>query len=245
MIKIIKAKNYDEMSHRAANVMAAQITLKNDSVLGLATGSTPIGMYQELIRRYEAGDLDFSQVRSVNLDEYVGLGREHDQSYFYFMNEQLFQHVNIDKAQTFLPDGTNPDAEAECRRYHDVIMSMGGVDMQLLGIGGNGHIGFNEPAEAFAPCTHCVKLAESTIRANARFFASEDDVPRHAISMGIGEIMAAKKILILASGKAKAEAVKGMVAGPVTPQMPASILQFHPDVTLVADEEALSLLTDC
>ena len=222
--------------------MGAQITLKNDSVLGLATGSTPVGMYQELIRRHEAGELDFSRVRSVNLDEYVGLERTHDQSYFYFMNDNLFKHVNIDPAQTFLPDGTNKDTEAECRRYHEVILGMGGVDMQLLGIGGNGHIGFNEPADAFAARTHCVKLAESTIQANARFFASEDDVPRYALSMGIGEIMAAKKILILASGKAKAEAVRGMVAGPVNPQMPASILQFHPDVTLVADAEALSLL---
>lgn len=242
MITIIRTKNYDEMSRRAANIMAAQITLKNDSVLGLATGSTPVGMYQELIRRCEAGDLDFSRVRSVNLDEYVGLERTHDQSYYYFMNNNLFKHVNIDPAQTFLPDGTCKDTEAECRRYHDVILGMGGVDIQLLGIGGNGHIGFNEPAEAFAARTHCVQLAESTIKANARFFASESDVPRFALSMGIGEIMVAKKILILASGKAKAEAVKGMVAGPVSPQMPASILQFHPDVTLVADEEALSLL---
>lgn len=242
MITVIKTKNYEEMSRRAAAIMAAQITLKNDSVLGLATGSTPVGMYQELIRRHEAGELDFSRVRSVNLDEYVGLERTHDQSYFYFMNDNLFKHVNIDPAQTFLPDGTNKDTEAECRRYHEVILGMGGVDMQLLGIGGNGHIGFNEPADAFAARTHCVKLAESTIQANARFFASEDDVPRYALSMGIGEIMAAKKILILASGKAKAEAVRGMVAGPVSPQMPASILQFHPDVTLVADAEALSLL---
>lgn len=242
MIKIIQTKNYDEMSRRAASIMAAQITLKSDSVLGLATGSTPVGMYRELIRRYEAGELDFSQIRSVNLDEYVGLSRDHDQSYFYFMNDNLFRHVNIDRAQTFLPDGTNPDMEGECRRYHEIILSMGGIDMQLLGIGGNGHIGFNEPADSFAPGTHCVKLAESTIQANSRFFASEKDVPRYAISMGIGEIMTAKKILILASGATKAEAVKGMVAGPVTPRMPASILQFHPDVTLVADEEALSLL---
>lgn len=242
MIKIIQTANYDEMSRRAAAIMAAQITLKSNSVLGLATGSTPVGMYRELIRRYEAGELDFSQVRSVNLDEYAGLDREHDQSYFYFMNQNLFSHVNIDRTQTFLPDGSNPDTEAECRRYHEVIMSMGGVDMQLLGIGGNGHIGFNEPADSFAPRTHCVQLAESTIQANSRFFASEKEVPRRAISMGIGEIMAAGKILILASGAAKAEAVKGMVAGPVTPRMPASILQFHPDVTLVADDEALRLL---
>lgn len=242
MIKILRAKDYDEMSRKAANVMAAQITLKNNSVLGLATGSTPVGMYRELVKRYEMGDLDFSNVRSVNLDEYAGLAKEHDQSYYYFMNDHFFQHVNIDTTQTFLPDGTNEDTEAECRRYHALIESMGGVDMQLLGIGGNGHIGFNEPSDAFAICTHCVKLAESTIKANARFFDSEDDVPRYAFSMGIGEIMAAKRILILASGTAKAEAVKGMLTAPVSPRMPASILKFHHDVTLVADEEALSLV---
>ena len=228
MIQIIRTKDYEEMSRKAANIIAAQITLKKNSVLGLATGSTPVGLYRCLVEGYEKGDLDFSQVRSVNLDEYQGLPREHDQSYFYFMNDNLFKHVNIDTAETYLPDGTNMDAEGECRRYHEVIAGMGGVDLQLLGIGNNGHIGFNEPDDYFPENTHCVKLTDSTIQANARFFA--------------GEIMAARRILILASGKAKAPIIKEMLTGPVRPQVPASILRFHKRVTLVADEEAMSLV---
>ena len=242
MLQVICAKDYEDMSRKTANIIAAQLILKKDSVLGLATGSTPVGMYRHLVEKYNQGDLDFSQVRSVNLDEYQGLNKEHDQSYYYFMNENLFKHVNIPEGATNLPDGTNADIEGECRRYHDVIMSMGGVDLQLLGIGNNGHIGFNEPSDHFEERVHCVELAESTIQANARFFASDADVPRRAFSMGIGEIMAAKKVLIMASGKAKAEAVKAMLTGPVTSQVPASILKFHPDVVLVADEEAMSLL---
>ena len=230
------------MSRKAAAVIAAQIIAKEDSVLGLATGSTPEGLYACLAKACKNGDLDFSKVRTVNLDEYQGLDKEHDQSYYYFMNHHLFQHVNIDKNETNLPDGTNMDSAAECARYHGVIESMGGIDLQLLGIGNNGHIGFNEPADAFADHCHCVELTESTIQANSRFFASVDDVPRYAYTMGIGEIMAAKKILIVASGKAKAPIIKEMLQGPVTPQVPASILQFHPNVVLVADEEALSLL---
>jgi glucosamine-6-phosphate deaminase len=242
MIQIIRTKDYEEMSRKAANIIAAQITLKKNSVLGLATGSTPVGLYRCLVEGYNKGDLDFSQVRSVNLDEYQGLSREHDQSYFYFMNDNLFKHVNIDTAETYLPDGTNMDAEGECSRYHEVIASMGGVDLQLLGIGNNGHIGFNEPDDYFPENTHCVRLTDSTIQANARFFASEAEVPRYAYTMGIGEIMAARRILILASGKAKAPIIKEMLTGPVRPQVPASILRFHKKVTLVADEEALSLL---
>lgn len=242
MIKVIRTRDYDDMSRKAANVIAAQVIAKSDSVLGLATGSTPIGLYRNLIQGYENGDLDFSQVRSVNLDEYQGLDREHDQSYYYFMNENLFKHININRDETYLPDGTNMDAEAECQRYHDVIMSMGGVDLQLLGIGNNGHIGFNEPCEDFPAQVHCVELTDSTIDANSRFFATRDDVPRYAYTMGIGEIMAAKKILIVASGKAKAPIIKEMLYGPVTPHVPASILRFHPDVVLVADEDALSLV---
>ncbi|MCI8401537.1 MAG: glucosamine-6-phosphate deaminase [Lachnospiraceae bacterium] len=242
MLKVIRTKNYDDMSRKAANIIAAQVILKSDSVLGLATGSTPVGLYRELIRGYENGDLDFSHVRTVNLDEYQGLPREHDQSYYYFMNENLFKHININLDQTHLPDGTNMDAEGECGRYHELIESMGGIDLQLLGIGNNGHIGFNEPADAFADHTHCIRLTESTIKANARFFASEADVPRYAYTMGIGEIMTAKKILIVASGKAKAPIIREMLNGPVTPQVPASVLRFHKDVVLVADEEALSLV---
>ena len=242
MIKVIRAKDYEEMSRKAAAVMAAQIISKEDTVLGLATGSTPEGLYANLVKAYQAGNLDFSKVRTVNLDEYQGLPREHDQSYYYFMNYHLFQHVNMAADANNLPNGMNEDIQAECERYHGVIESMGGVDMQLLGIGGNGHIGFNEPSDHFEQKTHCVALAEDTINANSRFFASEDEVPRRAFSMGIGEIMAAKKILMVANGKGKAQAVKDMLTGPVTPQVPASILQFHPDVVLVADEDALSLL---
>ena len=242
MLKVIRTRDYDDMSRKAANVISAQVILKPDSVLGLATGSTPLGIYRTLIGWYQKGDLDFAKVRSVNLDEYRGLPREHDQSYYYFMNENFFKHINIDREQTHLPNGMNMDAEGECARYHQVIESMGGVDLQLLGIGNNGHIGFNEPAEDFAERVHCVELTESTIKANARFFASEADVPRYAYTMGIGEIMSAKRVLIVASGKAKAPILRELIHGPVTPHVPASILKFHPDATLIADEDALSLV---
>ena len=242
MLKVIWTRDYDDMSRKAANVISAQVILKPDSVLGLATGSTPLGIYKTLIGWYQKGDLDFAQVRSVNLDEYQGLPKEHDQSYYYFMNENFFKHINIDRSQTYLPDGMNMDAEGECARYHQVLMGMGGIDLQLLGIGNNGHIGFNEPAEDFADQTHCVKLTESTIKANSRFFASEAEVPRYAYTMGIGEIMSASRILIVASGKAKAPIIRELLHGPVTPHVPASILKFHHDATLIADEDALSLV---
>ena len=196
-MRIIEAKNYEDMSKKAAEIIAAQILLKPDAVLGLATGSTPVGTYQNLIKKYEAGELDFSQVSSVNLDEYKGLSGEHDQSYRYFMNENLFNHVNIDKSRTAVPNGLEEDPAKACADYDAVIAAAGGVDLQLLGIGGNGHIGFNEPAEEFKVGTHCVKLTESTIEANARFFASIDDVPKYAYTMGIGNIMAAKTVLLL------------------------------------------------
>lgn len=239
-MRIIKAKDYKEMSRKAANIIAAQVVTKPDSVLGLATGSTPIGMYQELIAGYQNGDLDFSQVRSVNLDEYRGLPREHDQSYYYFMYENLFKHINIDLNNTNVPNGMELDSDKECQRYNDVIESMGGVDIQVLGLGHNGHIGFNEPADSFAKRTHCVDLTESTIEANKRFFASADDVPRQAYTMGIQTIMKAKKILLIVSGADKAAILKASLCGDVTPQVPASILQFHNDVVVVADEAALS-----
>lgn len=239
-MRIIKAKDYKEMSRKAANIIGAQVVTKPDSVLGLATGSTPIGMYQELIAGYQNGDLDFSQVRSVNLDEYRGLPREHDQSYYYFMYENLFKHINIDLNNTNVPNGMELDSDKECQRYNDVIESMGGVDIQVLGLGHNGHIGFNEPADSFAKLTHCVDLTESTIEANKRFFASADDVPRQAYTMGIQTIMKAKKILLIVSGADKAAILKASLCGDVTPQVPASILQFHNDVVVVADEAALS-----
>lgn len=240
MIKIYEAKDYQEMSRKAANILSAQIILKPDCVLGLATGSTPIGTYDQLVEWYEKGDLDFSKVKSVNLDEYKGLEKTNDQSYYYFMHKHLFDRVNIDPANTNVPDGMETDTEKECQRYEDLIDLLGGVDIQLLGIGRNGHIGFNEPDSAFAQKTHCVNLAESTIDANKRFFASADEVPRQAYSMGIGTIMRAKKILLLASGEDKADAVAKAFFGPVTPEVPASILQFHSDVVVIGDTLALS-----
>ena len=239
-MKFFKMKDYDQMSRKAASIMAAQIIAKPDSVLGLATGSTPIGMYKELIKGYEAGDLDFSQIKSVNLDEYVGLEPTHDQSYRYFMQTNLFDHVNIDVANTNVPQGLAEDPVAECERYNQVMRDMGGVDIQVLGMGHNGHIGFNEPDDHFPLETHVVDLQESTINANARFFASADDVPKQAMTMGIRNIMNARKILVVVSGEDKAEIVKKAFTGPVTPYVPASILQLHPDVIVVGDEAAFS-----
>ena len=239
-MRIIATKDYNDMSKKAANILSAQVIMKPDCVLGLATGSTPIGTYEKLVEWYEKGDLDFSQVTSVNLDEYKGQDRKNDQSYYYFMHEHLFNHVNIKEENTNVPDGTQPDGEKECARYEELIRFLGGVDLQLLGLGHNGHIGFNEPADAFDKTTHCVDLTESTIEANKRFFASADEVPRQAYTMGIGTIMQAKKILIIVSGEDKADIVRDAFFGPVTPRVPASILQMHSDVTLVADEAALS-----
>lgn len=239
-MKIIKAKDYEDMSRKAANIIASQIILKPDCVLGLATGSTPIGAYKHLVEKYEQGDLDFSQVTTVNLDEYKGLPRENDQSYYYFMHDNLFDHVNVKPENTHLPDGTKADSDEECARYEELIRSLGGQDLQLLGLGHNGHIGFNEPAAVFEKTTHCVDLQERTIEANKRFFASADDVPRQAYTMGIGTIMQAKKVLVVVSGEDKAETVAKAFFGPVTPEVPASILQFHKDVVIVADEAALS-----
>ena len=239
-MRIYKGKDYADMSRKAANIIYAQVIIKPDCVLGLATGSTPIGLYQQLVAWYEKGDLDFSEVRTVNLDEYKGLSRENDQSYYYFMHHNLFDHVNLPAENSHLPNGMEPDSDKECRRYSELIRSMGGVDLQLLGIGHNGHIGFNEPGDAFDNDVHCVDLTQSTIEANKRFFASADDVPKQAYTMGIKTIMQAKKILIVASGEDKADIVRDAFFGPITPKVPASVLQLHNDVTLVADEAALS-----
>ena len=225
-MKIISAKDYQALSRAAANIISAQVILKPSCVLGLATGSSPVGTYQQLIEWYKKGDLDFSQVRTVNLDEYVGLDKDHDQSYAYFMRTNLFDHINVDPANTNIPDGMAPDEAEECARYDKVIHDLGGIDLQLLGLGVNGHIGFNE----------------STRDANKRFFASIDEVPTHARTMGTREILQARRVLMVASGANKAQAIKDAFFGPVTPQVPASILQYHPDFTLVADEAALSLL---
>ena len=239
-MRIYKAKDYVDMSRKAANIVSAQVIMKPDCVLGLATGSTPIGLYKQLVEWFEKGDLDFSKVQTVNLDEYKGLNRENDQSYYYFMHDNLFDHINIPEENTHLPNGMEMDSEKECARYTKLIQSMGGVDLQLLGIGHNGHIGFNEPSESFDKEVHCVNLTQSTIEANKRFFASADDVPRQAYTMGIKTIMQAKKILIVANGEGKADIVRDAFFGPITPQVPASVLQLHNDVTLVADEAALS-----
>ena len=239
-MRIYKGKDYADMSRKAANIISAQVIMKPDCVLGLATGSTPIGLYQQLVAWYEKGDLDFSEVRTVNLDEYKGLSRENDQSYYYFMHHNLFDHVNLPAENSHLPNGMEPDSDKECIRYSELIRSMGGVDLQLLGIGHNGHIGFNEPGDAFDNDVHCVDLTQSTIEANKRFFASADDVPKQAYTMGIKTIMQAKKILIVASGEDKADIVRDAFFGPITPKVPASVLQLHNDVTLVADEAALS-----
>ena len=241
---IYAAKDYQDMSRKAANIMSAQIIMKPDAVLGLATGSTPVGMYRQLVEWYNKGDLDFSRISSVNLDEYRGLSGDNEQSYRYFMNTNLFDHVNIDKSRTFVPNGLEEDSDKACADYNEIIRSMGGVDIQLLGIGGNGHIGFNEPGDVFEKETHVVDLTESTIQANSRFFESMDEVPKQAYTMGIKNIMAPRKILLVATGAAKAQALYDSLYGPITPNVPASILQLHNDVTVVADEDALSLIRE-
>lgn len=243
MIRFIRAKDYQDMSHKAANILSAQVIIKPDCVLGLATGSSPIGIYEQLVQSHREGNLDFAQVTTFNLDEYRALPRSNSQSYYYFMHEHLFHHINIPQQQIHLPNGENPDAQAECTAYDSLIARTGGIDLQLLGMGSNGHIGFNEPAEEFTVGTHCVDLTESTIDANKRFFASADEVPRQAYTMGTGTIMNARKILIVISGANKADIVHRSFFGPVTPHVPASILQLHPDVTVVADDDALSLCT--
>lgn len=241
-MRIISTKDYNAMSRAAANIISAQVILQPGSVLGLATGSSPIGTYKQLIEWHRKGDLDFAHVRTVNLDEYVGLPPTHTQSYAYFMRTNLFDQVDIDLANTNIPNGLAEDAAMECRRYDQTIRALGGIDLQLLGLGINGHIGFNEPDEVFSKGTHKVALTESTREANKRFFDSMEDVPSYAYTMGIFDIIQAKRVVMVVSGENKAAAVKEAFFGPITPKMPASILQFHKDFTLVADEAALSLL---
>lgn len=241
-MKIIRTKDYYYASRSAANLISAQVIIKPDCVLGLATGSTPIGTYEQLIRWYQNGDIDFSQVTSINLDEYKGLSPANEQSYRYFMNEHLFKHINIRPENTFVPNGMETDSKKACDDYNRIIIEKGGIDLQLLGLGLNGHIGFNEPGHAFESETHCVDLTESTIRANARFFDTFEEVPKQAYTMGIKSIMQAKKVVLIAVGTAKAEIVKEAFFGPITPLVPASVLQLHNDVTLIGDEESLALI---
>jgi glucosamine-6-phosphate deaminase len=241
-MKIYRAKNYEDMSRKAANILSAQVILKPNCVLGLATGSSPLGVYKQLIDWYRKGDVDFSETTTVNLDEYRGLGPENPNSYCYFMRHNFFAHINISSEKTYILNGAEKDADKECARYENVLRDLGGIDMQLLGLGHNGHIGFNEPGAFFDRDTHCVSLTESTIAANVRFFGRLEDVPKQAYTMGIRSIMKARRIVLIASGTHKAEIVKKAFFGPVTPQVPASVLQLHNNVILVGDEEALALI---
>ena len=238
-MKIIVCKDYDEMSVEAAKIVAAQMKEKKDSILGLATGSTPLGLYNELVKMNQSGEIDFSEIKTFNLDEYYPISHKDDQSYYYFMNENLFSRVNIDPANTDIPNGEAPDAEAECKRYDAAIDASAGVDIQILGIGQNGHIAFNEASDVLHANTHQETLTENTIQANSRFFENEEDVPRHALTMGIGSIMKARKIILLASGKNKRDAVRGLIDDTITTQNPATLLKLHKDVVIICDEEAM------
>lgn len=241
-MRLIVTKDYEEMSKKAAAMVVSQVTLKPNSVLGLATGDTPLGMYKEIIGAYERKDVDLSQVTTYNLDEYYGLSKTSDQSYHYYMMNNLFNHINVEIDNINIPQGESFNIEKECRRYEDKIKVSGGIDLQILGIGGNGHIGFNEPDVNFEAETHLVNLDEDTIKANSRFFNSIDEVPTKAISMGIKTIMQSKKIVLLACGANKANAIEKTIKGKICPEVPASILQLHPDVTIILDEEAARLL---
>ena len=243
-MRVIITVNYEEMSKKAAEIVKKQIKEKPNTVLGLATGSTPLGMYKHLIEMYKRGEIDFSNVITFNLDEYIGLSPDHPQSYHYFMFHNFFNHINIKKENVHIPNGIAEDLEEECRKYEEEIEKAGGIDLQILGIGINGHIGFNEPDESIETKTHVVTLTEKTINANKRFFKSAEEVPRKAITMGLGSIMKAKKIVLLASGKNKAEAIKETIKGQLTTKVPATVLALHPDVTIIIDKEAASLIPD-
>ena len=243
-MRIEKFETYADMSVFIAELIASQLLLKPDSVLGLATGSTPLGAYEHLVRLYNAGKVDFSKCVTFNLDEYYPISPDNPQSYHYYMKENFFKHINIHLENTHVPNGLAEDVAEEGRRYDALIESLGGIDLQLLGIGNTGHIGFNEPSESYIKETHRVTLNQKTIDANSRFFASKDEVPRYAVTMGIGSIMKAKKVLLVANGAGKAEILYQSLFGPITPEVPASILQVHPDVTIVGDEEAMSVIRE-
>ena len=238
-MNLIVTKDYQAMSAKGADIISAVLTLKGNCVLGLATGSTPVGMYSELAERNKEGKISFKDVTTVNLDEYYPLSPENDQSYRYFMNDKLFDHVDIDKSRTHVLNGLAEDPEKECREYEELIESLGGIDIQVLGIGRNGHIGFNEPGAFLYPRTHMTELTESTIQANSRFFASSSDVPRHSLTMGIGTILKARKILVLASGTDKKDAVAKMLSDTIDPSCPATLLSLHPDVTVIVTEDCI------
>ncbi|MEC9488693.1 MAG: glucosamine-6-phosphate deaminase [Halanaerobium sp.] len=231
-------EDYQEMSKKAATIVASQVTLKPESVLGLATGSTPLGMYRNLVQMYRDDIIDLSEVVTFNLDEYLGLGPEHPQSYHHYMHKNFFNQVNIPEDNIHLPQGNSENIEQVCREYDRKIARYKGIDLQVLGIGVNGHIGFNEPDNKLKTATHQVRLTEDTIKANSRFFSSEEEVPRRAVSMGMGSIMQARMILLLASGKQKALAIKNSISGEITTEVPASLLQLHPEVITIVDREA-------
>ncbi|RDE31661.1 glucosamine-6-phosphate deaminase [Parageobacillus thermoglucosidasius] len=243
-MRLIEAANYEEMCAKAANIIIFQVKEKTDSVLGLATGSTMMGVYKQLVEDHRQNGTSYRNVRTVNLDEYIGLAPDHPNSYRYYMNQYLFSHIDIPLSQTYIPNGASSDVEAECQRYEQLIESLGGIDLQILGIGRNGHIGFNEPGTPFSVPTHVVELAPSTRQANARFFPSLEEVPRQAITMGIATIMKSRHILLLASGTAKAAIMAKLFEETVTTDVPASVLHTHPNVTVIADREALSLVPD-
>lgn len=241
-IQVFITKNYDEMSQKGAQIIGDFVKQKPNAKLGLATGGTPVGMYNEIISMYNKGEISFKEVSAYNLDEYYPIEKANDQSYDYFMKDNLFNHIDIEIENTHIPNGMAENSAEESLRYDELVRSIGGVDIQVLGIGSNGHIGFNEPSAVFEPMTHRVQLNETTIADNARFFESIDKVPTEAITMGIGTIMTAKSILLLASGQGKASIIKEMIFGKVTPEVQASILQFHPNVTIILDEAAASEL---
>lgn len=236
-MQFITVPTYDKLSRQAANIISAQIIMKPQSVIGLATGSSPLGVYRQLADRYTKGDIDLSGITTINLDEYAGLPENDPQSYHYFMQTNFFDHVNIKRENTFVPNGCAEDIDRECAEYDERIKRLGGIDLQLLGIGVDGHIGFNEPSSVFEKNTHVVNLHESTIKANARFFESEAHVPRQAVTMGMISIMQAKKIVLIANGKHKKDILHRAFYGPITPEIPASILQLHPDLTVIFSEE--------
>lgn len=244
-MKVVITKNYEELSRLAAEHVADLVKSKPDPVLGLPTGSTPLGMYKELIAKNKKGELSFKDVTTFNLDEYEGLDKNDPNSYYRFMLDNFFSHIDVDKNKTNIPDARSNDIPKECLAYERKIEMTGGIDLMILGLGNNGHIGFNEPAEYFPGITHRVKLHEDTIEANSRFFDSIDDVPKYAVTMGIKSIMHCKSIMLIANGKAKADAIKNAIEGPITPQVPASVLQLHRDLTIIVDEEAASLLARC
>ncbi|MED1489255.1 glucosamine-6-phosphate deaminase [Bacillus smithii] len=241
-MRVVKVANYEEMSQKAAECIIRQVKEKPDSVLGLATGGTVIGTYQLLAKDHQKNGTSYRQILTVNLDEYIGISPEHEQSYHFYMKKRLFDHIQIPPENTYLPDGQAEDLEEECKRYDERIESLGGIDLQLLGIGVNGHIGFNEPGTPFDSKTHIVELSESTRKANARFFNTLEEVPKKAITMGIETIINSKKILLLASGLKKAPIIRKLFQEGITEEIPASVLKKHENVVLIADEEALSLV---